>query len=566
MSELDRLRGLADVWNQTSVYPANYDMERALNVTIRTIWKRVEKYREFAKANPDAKLPELVLRDRRGGHVQIPESVQRQLDEFRFDTTCLKGAKGVIVTSAQYGAPLNKWFWRSLKRYAKLRGLPLAVIPIKYGMVKTVYQKQLGERRLASTFPDCLKGHILFDDVEVANGSLRLSTARLRPSLQRFLTPAICEIGKKTSIVFGAPILELEHRPRIGHKNPKAIMTTGAVTHPNYHVDNLGQQDRTGLIASKQHCYSAIIVEFNGGQTFHYRQLHATKRGEFYDFWDGKVWRSTSSKVESVDNAIEGLVLGDWHTQKTCPKVRKVTFGKGGIVSTLKPKHVILHDFVDGDSISHHGVNERTRLGYMSRLKWDSLEDELIHACMELDWIHEQTDARLVLVSSNHIEFVREYIESFRWTKDQPNMFIGSILYSMMVEDLMANKLPKVMARATDPVILWFRKHCPYAVMVERKQAFVLADVLLSLHGDKGIRGGRTRSLNEFRKLNTKLILGHNHSATILGANLWRVGTSTPKMQFYVENPITDWTNSHAIVYKNGQVQLITIINGQWHG
>ena len=504
--KIDKFAELASVWNQTRVYPANFDVERALNLTIRTIRKRVEEYRDYVEANPDCGLPELIHRDRRGGHVQIPPSVQRQLDELRFDPDILKGKKGIIVTSAQYSAPLNKWFWRSLMRYAELRDFPVAVLPIKYGAVKTVFQE--GERRLTSTFPPELEGHIVFDDLELAKGSLRLSTARLRPTLQKFLTDAICEIGSNTSVIFGAPALELEHRPRIGHNNAKAIMTTGAVSHPHYHVDNLGQEDRTGLLAAKRHCYSAIIVEFDG-TGFHYRQLHATRRGEFYDFHGEIVYHCLPTKVEAVSDAVLGVVCGDWHTGKTCPKVRKATFGKKGIVPTLNPQYTVMHDFLDGDSMNHHGVNERSRLAYAAPRKWDSLQDELMAAIRELDWIHKQTDSQLVLIPSNHPEFVAEFINSFRWTKDKTNMEIGARLFLNMIEDLKRRSPEKVDARATDPVVAWFRKYCSYAKVVERKDAFVLAGVLLSLHGDNGMRGGKTRSMLEFRKMNTRVILGH---------------------------------------------------------
>ena len=547
-----RFKRLAEVWNQPTKYPANYDMERALGMTIHTIRKRVEEYRDAQHE------PELIHRDRRGGYVAVPPSVQKQLDEFRFDPDLMDGKKGIIVTAAQFGAPLNTWFWRSLERYAKYRGFPLAVLPIKYGTAKTVFQE--GERRLTSTFPDELKGHIVLDDLELPN--LRLSTARLRPTLQRFLTDEVCDIGRNMSVIFGTPSLELEHRPRIGHSYPKASMTTGAVTHPNYQVDNIGQQDRTGLIASKRHCFSAIIVEFDGGM-FHFRQLLANKRGEFYDLCGDKVMFSTPRKIEVRKDEIEALVMGDWHTSKTCPTVRKTTMAMFG---TLKPKRVVFHDFIDGDSVSHHGVKEATRLAYEGYMGWDSLEDELSGAVAELEYIRSKTDAEIHLVPSNHPEFVEEYINSMRWTKDKSNMAIGAELFLDMVNDLKRRKPKKVNARATDPIALYLRKYVPDVNIIERQQYLTVAGTLLSLHGDIGTRGSQTRSMQEFRKMNTTVVLGHNHSAAILGKTLWRVGTSTPRKQFYVKNPVTNWTNTHLVIYKNGQKQLLNIIKGKWHG
>jgi hypothetical protein len=45
-----------------------------------------------------------------------------------------------------------------------------------------------------------------------------------------------------------------------------------------------------------------------------------------------------------------------------------------------------------------------------------------------------------------------------------------------------------------------------------------------------------------------------------------RVGTSTKLMKHYVEGPATNWTNTHGVVFENGQVMLLNIINARWHG
>lgn len=85
------------------------------------------------------------------------------------------------------------------------------------------------------------------------------------------------------------------------------------------------------------------------------------------------------------------------------------------------------------------------------------------------------------------------------------------------------------------------------------------------MHGDIGVRGAPTRSLKEFRKMNQSIILGHNHTGTIWGP-IWRVGTSTPRMQFYVTTPSTQWTNTHCPIFDNGQRMLLNIVNGRWNG
>lgn len=558
-----RYREFAKVWNDKN-YTAMYDLQRALE--LQDVRQLARRYTKFRIKNPLLNLPLLVIRKDNGSILPMPESVTKDLDAFRFIGDV---GERFIVTSAQYGATLNTQFWKSLQNYAKHVGYTLVVLPIKYGNLKEK------DGKLTKMLPPELKGHVLFEDVNL-DGKLNLNaTFRMRPTLERFLTPVVCNVGGNVSQIFAAPKLELEFLPRISTRKqnhyPKAVMTTGAVTRPNYATDNLGQQDRTGQIAEEAHCFSAIIVEFDGG-IFHFRQLLANKRGDFYDITKDGVVFSTSQGVRKADGEVEAIVLGDWHTGKTELTVRDVSFSKGGMVDTLKPKHIVLHDFFDGDSISHHGVHESTRSAYMGlqHLQWDSLENELNRSIEELHWIHARVgDAKIHLIPSNHPEFVVEYINSMRWTKEKANMYIGAVLFTKMLDDMHARKPSKVDSRATDPIALWFREKAPYAHIVERQETFVLPredkEILLSLHGDVGTRGGPTRSVKDFLKMNIPVYLGHNHSACIYGS-VWRVGTSTYRMQFYVSNPATNWTNTHGLIYKNGQRQLLNIIKGKWRG
>lgn len=396
---------------------------------------------------------------------------------------------------------------------------------------------------------------------------------RMRPTLDRFLTDKVCSVGGFSSTVFAAPKLELEHRPRVGRKYPKAIMTTGAVTHPDYHIDNLGQQDRTGEIATKEHTYAALVFELSG-KTFHFRQLHANKRGHFYDIdpLRGGALLVTSTGIEHRPHDISTLICGDWHTGKTDETVRKVTFsGKKSFVKMLCPDHICLHDFVDCDSVSHWEQDQAVRRAFKAPLGRDSLKKELDEGVAELVFIHQHTDAVIHIIPSNHNEYVKEYIEKLKWRNDDINLAFGSKLFNAMVEDLESRSPRKCDVRPIDPVSWYFTKQVPFPIKTHSRQdALVLpkngkGGILCSLHGDKPPGGGITRSTKTFLKMNQRITLGHNHSSTILG-NIWRVGVSTPLMQHYVDNPTTNWTNTHQVIFANGQRQNINIINGKWHG
>jgi hypothetical protein len=562
--DLSSFLGLAKVWNAARSYVSNYDLERTLGKSIKKIRTDVDAYHEAQQDHPE--LPDLIHRRLETGQpIPVPASALRQLDHFRMDRTVLQQAPGVVVTSAQFGATIHKDFWKALKVYAEYRGFPLAVLPIKYGPVHFI------NGHYTSTFPKELEGHVVFEDVMLGKDQIQLNVMRMRPTLGRFLTDEVCEIGGMISQVFAAPNVELEHRTLVdeGNPYPKACMTTGAVSIPNYSMDKLGQQDRAGELATARHQHAATVIEFDGN-VFHFRQLMADEKGNFYDIdpINGGARWFTSKGHEHRPDAVEALVCGDWHTGKTCPVVRKTTFGPGSMAEALRPKNVVLHDFIDGDSVSHYEEKQASRRAWKAQQMFDSMEEELKNGVVEVNWIQSCVpSAKIHLVASNHPEFLTEYVEKLKWAKDNINLKFGAIMFSWMVGDLFEKNPKKVEAVASDPVILYFRKHAPHINTMERTDKLLLGKIpsLLSMHGDIGPRGAPTRSIKEFAKYNINVTLGHNHTGTILG-RVWRVGTSTPRMQFYVTTPNTQWTNTHGPVFENGQRMLLNIIKGKWHG
>ena len=560
------------VWNDSRSYPTMHDMTRELGIKEKSITKCKERYNLFKKQNPSCNLPDLIWRRSNGTIVPVPKSVFDQLNRFRISAKSIQEAKGLIITGAQFGTTVFSNFLESLKVYSEYKKYPLVVMPIKYGPIT------VKNGRLTSTFPDELAGHLIFEDTPFANGNLNLNVARFRPTLDKFLTDKVCQMGGETSQIFAAPVIELEHRPRVGHDNPypKAIMTTGSVSNPNYSVDKLGQQDRTGEVALENHKFGAVLVEIDktDSSIFHFRHTYADENGNFYDIdpnKGGALW-ITPEGVQHKPDAIDSVVLGDWHTGKTDSVVREVTFGDKGIIQKLRPKNVFLHDFVDCDSVSHWEKNQGPRRAWKGPLQYDSLELELQDAVKELQWMRNQAPfTKLHVVCSNHNEYVREYIETMRWKNDDINLTIGAQLFVAMAQSLKERAVTKAQADPIDPVIWWFNKHIPEVNSLERRSKFVVPEniqnikkaVLTSMHGDIGPGGKQTRSNESFQKYNHRVILGHNHVATIY-RNVFRVGTSTPRTQHYVTTPTTSWTNSHAVVFDNGQIILVNIIKGRY--
>jgi hypothetical protein len=66
----------------------------------------------------------------------------------------------------------------------------------------------------------------------------------------------------------------------------------------------------------------------------------------------------------------------------------------------------------------------------------------------------------------------------------------------------------------------------------------------------------------QFRKLNTKIIVGHYHSPERKDGAL-SVGTSTKLRVNYNQGP-SSWLHSHVIIHTDGKAQHINFLNGHF--
>ena len=91
---------------------------------------------------------------------------------------------------------------------------------------------------------------------------------------------------------------------------------------------------------------------------------------------------------------------------------------------------------------------------------------------------------------------------------------------------------------------------------------YKIRGVQLGSHGDKGMSGGRS-SMRSREYAHGTSITGHSHTPEIL-RNTYIVGTSTFLRLPYTKGSASSWMNTNAILYDNGSVQLLNIIDGQW--
>lgn len=388
--------------------------------------------------------------------------------------------------------------------------------------------------------------HIVFSDVAL-NSSVHLSSIKLSAK-HIDPTTGLSRLGQRNgSFIYASPKQRLKMTATSNSKLPHAIMTTGAVTLPTYKT-NRYMSDRTAHIAENDHVIGGLIVEVVDNKTFHYRQVQADKSGSFIDLGI----KYTPSGVEKVRP--EALVLGDLHSGETDPIARKAFFdGKDSVLQVTKPKRVFIHDGFNGRSISHHEVKNKVLRAQRSLLNQLDLYTELKEFSKDLEFLasHDFVE-EVVVVKSNHDEFLDRYLAEGRYVEDAQNHAVGLKLALAMVEG--ENPL--------EHALKWFKiKNADKITWLERDEDYKIAGVELGAHGDKGSNGSRG-SLQSMENAYGNSVSGHSHTPEIL-RGAWQVGTlSLLKLDYNVG--ASSWVHTSCLLYSNGSRQLINVINGKW--
>jgi len=340
------------------------------------------------------------------------------------------------------------------------------------------------------------------------------------------------------SCIFGSPKLQMEMIPVLESNKPKMMLTTGACTVKNY------TDSKAGKKGEFHHTLGFVVVEIEDKDTFHVRQVSADDNGNFIDLFhevkDGKL-----TKV----NECAAIVLGDLHVGHHDPQVIKSTLK---LMNKLKPEHTILHDVFDGRSISHHEAKDPF-LQYSKEFhNLNDLGDEISEM---MDVLSEfEKFPNVVIVRSNHDDFLDRWLKLNDWRNQSTPK--NNKLYMDFAHRLM-NQYEKHPHKVLGVIPELITDKFPKFQTLGRGDSYKVLGWELGHHGDMGSNGSRG-SLLSFRKLNTKVIVGHYHSCGRMDGAL-AVGTSTYLRVGYNKGA-SGWLNSHVIIHKNGKAQHINFI------
>lgn len=447
--------------------------------------------------------------------------------------------KRFIISWAQNNTPVHKGLLKRMEDYSKFLDAPIHIIAGRYKNPTSIWtnNQQSEEYWVSEVLPYLdANRHDIHKYVSI------LSDIKIQPTAVNPMTGMQAISGVNTCI-FGAPKVQMEMIPVLDGNRPKMMLTTGSVTKKNY------TDAKAGKVGDFHHTFGFVIVEIKDDNTFFARQVTADdKTGNFTDLYY-KVDDNGVSKI----NEISAIVLGDVHYGHHDQVVLDSTMD---LLKVIRPEHVVLHDVFDGSSISHHEMKDPFIQYGKEMTGTNDLEKE-VNIMMDGLKSFEEFD-NVIIVRSNHDDFLDRWLKNEDWKK-QPT-FKNSRLY-MKYSDILLEQYGRDPYNVKGVIPTLINEKYPKFKTLGRSSSYKVKGWELGQHGDLASNGSRGSLLN-FRKLNTKVIVGHYHSPGRKDGAL-AVGTSTHLRVGY-NLGASSWMQSHIIIHKDGKAQHINFTNGEY--
>jgi hypothetical protein len=470
------------------------------------------------------------------GHIAAPNGRRVRMAGKRF-----------VITSAQNNTEVNPGFVKALESYCQENDAQLLVTRFTYN--KTAFQ----QKEDGTLWYDPRIEKYAFDQsAEITKKLILCGELDVSPSAGDPLSgfDSYCQ---GASGIIGHPKFAMKSLPGLGPDEARFMYTTGTCTQRNYIESKAGQK------AEFHHNYGALVVEVDNDGDFFVRQICANNDGSFYDLTD----KYLPSGEVLHDQRVEAVTLGDIHVEKTDPVSDKASFGKDGIMDTLRPKYAFLHDLIDFTSRNHHNRENPFFL----------TEQEQANASVEGDidkagaWLkkHERKDRKDIVVRANHDEAYE------RWMAEAKDVQKDSKNWEFWLESCL-ERVRQIKGKSpTVPMLEWAirrKTDLPQVTFLTDSDSFVICKndkegggIECGLHGHLGPNGARGTP-SGFRSLAKKANTGHTHTAGIIDG-VYTAGVSANLDMGYNKGP-SSWSHSHIITYPNGKRAIITVKNGKW--
>jgi len=478
--------------------------------------------------------------------VRYPEEAKKNLFDIKAWTEDYRNAffeevrkhNKFIFTSLGSFCNVDFNFLKSLKTYAKRNDAMIIGLPLFKG-----YDKSISNFCVDPAIRDYM--WVAFEDV-ILNDNLMVQILRHSPTIKSTITGINQLVAKYNSSIIVAGInQQLRYIPVLKDRTPNLIASTGCCTEyepvkKDEPVKILTKSEK--LAQERLSIKGGLVVDLGAEDTFTVRNIEADADGSFIDLGI----KYSADSYSKVSNST--FVIGDLHAPNQNDELLEAN------IKAIKEYHcnrVVLHDSVNMAYVSHHNADKaivRAQLAESGRANILTEIEVFANILDKLVLLPEVYE--IVIPYSNHPEHLEQCIQDIgRMTKDDINlrtllqcalaMLDGRNVLQFLTEDMVGYQNDK---------IDWVKKD-------EGREAF---GVQVGLHGSEKVNGGRltpTSTNNAF----PKTVLAHRHSAGIDGDTI-TVGIACEKEQGY-NHGLSSWTESSAIIYPNGKVQLLTFVN-----
>jgi len=443
--------------------------------------------------------------------------------------------KRFIVTWAQNATSIHHEFFHLIEHYAKDIDAAVHVIAGRYRNPTSLWsQNSESDEWWADEVLPYLDAarHPVHKYCQV------LSDVKISPTAVNPMSGLNGLTGQQ-SCILGHPRVQMESLPSLKGDFPKLMLTTGACTLKNY------TDSKSGKKGEFHHTLGFAIVEIKDDETFFVRQVTADDDGSFIDF-NRKLYIDEDGEAQvEIVKEVEAAIMGDLHLGKHDPEVLKAT---QKLFKKLSPKRTFIHDIFDGESISHH-EEKNPILQYQKEVEnRNSLKKEIDYM---VDWAKDWKKYNLIVVRSNHDDFVDRWIINSDWKRNVKNSMEYMEYAQVLLQGEKRGVIPYVLEKNFGEDIL----------CLGRDESYKVGPWELGYHGDQGSNGSRG-SLEQFRKLNSKVVVGHYHTPGRKDGAL-AVGTTT-FLRIGYNQGASGWLNSHVLIHENMKAQHIHIINGEF--
>jgi len=468
-----------------------------------------------------------------------------EVDSPQYEAAKIKGVdkakKVYLITSAQSNTPIHNKMLDSMEVYAKYHNAEIIITPLKYTVDLSFNKGHTWAKRTLQYLN--ANRHDLCDTLSYCGDVKILPTAKWPLS-------SLSSLSGLNSAIYGSPKLHQVSESVLQGDSEKILATTGSLTKSNY------TDTKSGKHGEHYHQYGFVIVEIQTDKIFHLRQVEVNKDGSFDDLF----YHVENGQV-TINKSVEGFVLGDVHFATVDEVSLDTTFD---LMNKLKPKHVVLHDVFDGQSINPHNMDDpfiQAKLEFEGKNDLDSEIEDMLSK-LERFTIFEN----VVVVRSNHDLFLERFLKR-DWRK-LPTMK-NSLTYMELSAMVLKAYKKGGSFKGVIPTII--KNRFPKFHALGYDEPYYIKHFAVFNHGHKGSNGSKGGGAKNWSKFTSGVdghrergvITAHTHSPSRFGNSICVGHLLLP--QEYTEGSPSSWIKSLGLVHKSGKAQQVHIIDGKYY-